>query len=107
MSRRADGPGPPGNVRGTGGDPPALALGRPLVVTDVGGFRETVEAAGCGVVVPPRDPGAIAEALATLLADPGECRRLGEAARVAADGPYSWARIAARTIDEVYARPAG
>ncbi len=85
----------------------ALALGRPLVVTDVGGFRETVEAAGCGVVVPPRDPGAIAEALATLLADPGECRRLGEAARMAADGPYSWARIAARTIDEVYARPAG
>lgn len=80
----------------------ALALGRPVVVTDVGGFRETVEGAGCGLVVPPRRPEALAEALATLLADPEERRRLGEAARAAADGPYSWARIARRTIDEVY-----
>lgn len=82
----------------------ALALGRPLVVTDVGGFRETVEGAGCGVVVPPRDPEALGEAIAALLDDPAERRRLGAAGRAAADGPYSWSRIARRTIDEVYAR---
>ena len=81
----------------------ALAFGKPLVATDVGGFRETIEGAGCGLIVPANDPAALASALATLLSDSEERERLGRASRAAADGPYSWAVIAQRTIDEAYA----
>ncbi len=50
----------------------AMACGRPVVVTDVDGARESVppaDAAGC--VVPPDDPAALAAALLRLLTDPG------------------------------------
>lgn len=48
----------------------ALASGRPVVATSVGGTPEIVPARGPGRVVDPRDPGAIAEALCELLARP-------------------------------------
>ncbi|MEW6583842.1 MAG: GT4 family glycosyltransferase PelF, partial [Actinomycetota bacterium] len=57
----------------------AMASGRPTVSTDVGGVREAVGDAG--LVVPPRDPGAIAAACLDLLGDPGRRRHLGRAAR--------------------------
>ena len=45
----------------------AMACGRPVVATDVGGVREAV--ADCGIVVPPRDHQGLGEGLATLLLD--------------------------------------
>jgi glycosyltransferase involved in cell wall biosynthesis len=74
-----------------------LAFGKPMVLSDVGGFRELVEEHGAGRLVPPGDPVALAEAIAALLADAGERERLAERARAAAAGPYSWDRIAERT----------
>jgi glycosyltransferase involved in cell wall biosynthesis len=47
----------------------SLAAGRPVVATDVGGIGEVL-AGGGGIVVPPADPAATAEALNTLLSDP-------------------------------------
>jgi glycosyltransferase involved in cell wall biosynthesis len=80
----------------------ALAFGKAIVVSDVGGFSEL---AGIGAVrlVAPGDPGALHEGLTDLLGDPGERERLGVAALAAARGPYSWAEAARRTI-EVYRR---
>lgn len=75
----------------------ALAFGKPTVLTDVGGFSEVAEI-GAARLVPPRDPGALAAALAELLADPGARERLAEGARLAARGPYSWREAAARTL---------
>jgi glycosyltransferase involved in cell wall biosynthesis len=75
-----------------------LAFGKPMVLSDVGGFRELVEEHGAGRLVPPGDPGALAEAIGDLLADPGERERLAEKARAAAAGPYSWDTVAERTI---------
>jgi glycosyltransferase involved in cell wall biosynthesis len=75
-----------------------LAFGKPMVLSDVGGFRELVEEHGAGRLVPPGDPGALAAEISALLADPGERERLAERARVAAAGPYSWDSIAQRTI---------
>jgi glycosyltransferase involved in cell wall biosynthesis len=72
----------------------ALALGRPVVVTDVGGMGEVVAESGAGVVVPADDPDALAAAVAGLLADPARCAAMAAAARAAADGPYAPARIA-------------
>ncbi|HEX8053715.1 MAG TPA: glycosyltransferase family 4 protein [Thermoleophilaceae bacterium] len=76
----------------------ALAFGKPMVLSDVGGFGE-VASHGAARLVPPGDPAAVAAALNELLADEGERARLAEAARRAADGPYSWNRIANRTLD--------
>ncbi|HEY7076911.1 MAG TPA: glycosyltransferase family 4 protein [Solirubrobacteraceae bacterium] len=56
----------------------AQACGIPQVATDVGGTREAV-VPDTGVLVPPRDPGALAAALAELLLDPGRRARLAAA----------------------------
>jgi glycosyltransferase involved in cell wall biosynthesis len=76
----------------------ALAFGKPIVMTDVGGFGE-VAAHGVGRLVPPEDPGALATALGELLADPAERDRLAAGARAAAAGPYSWDAIAEQHLD--------
>jgi glycosyltransferase involved in cell wall biosynthesis len=51
--------------------------------------------------VPPGDPGALATAIGELLASQDERTRLERKAAAAAAGPYSWDRIAQRTL-EVY-----
>ncbi|MFJ4621019.1 GT4 family glycosyltransferase PelF [Streptomyces sp. NPDC088812] len=58
----------------------AMSCGRATVSTDVGGVREAV--GDTGLVVPPRDPAAMAAAALELLADPGRRRAMGEAARL-------------------------
>ncbi|HEV3376547.1 MAG TPA: glycosyltransferase family 4 protein [Thermoleophilaceae bacterium] len=75
-----------------------LAFGKPMVLSDVGGFRELVEDHGGGRLVPPGDPGALAEAIGELLASAGERERLTDRARAAAAGPYSWDTVAERTL---------
>ena len=57
----------------------AMASGLPVVATDVGGVAEAVGEAG--VLVPPRDSGAVAAACVRLLAHPHERKALGVAAR--------------------------
>jgi glycosyltransferase involved in cell wall biosynthesis len=56
-----------------------MACGRPVVATDVGGVGEAVGDAG--LLVPPRNPSAVAAACVRLLNDADERRALGEAAR--------------------------
>ncbi len=75
----------------------ALAFGRPLVLSDVGGFGEVAEL-GAARLTPAGDSEALAEVLRELLADPAERERLGQAAAAAARGPYSWDAIGERTI---------
>jgi glycosyltransferase involved in cell wall biosynthesis len=48
-----------------------------LVGTDLGGIRDIIEPGRTGILVPPNDPPALAEALRTLFKDPEEARRLG------------------------------
>ena len=59
----------------------AMAAGRPVVATAVGGNTELVSDGRTGVLVPPGDPGAIARAVGDLLRDPDRATRLGAAAR--------------------------
>ncbi|MFO7546971.1 MAG: glycosyltransferase, partial [Trueperaceae bacterium] len=66
----------------------AMAAARPVVVTDVGGSREVVGNDGCGVVVPPSDPGALARAILALVNDPERRRSMGSAARARARATF-------------------
>jgi glycosyltransferase involved in cell wall biosynthesis len=59
----------------------AMALGRPVVATPVGGTPELVADGETGLLVPPRDVEALAAALKRVLDDEGLRRRLGEAGR--------------------------
>jgi glycosyltransferase involved in cell wall biosynthesis len=77
----------------------ALAFGRPLVLSDVGGFSELAERDDAARVVPPGDPEALAAAINELLVDPAERDRLGQAAADAAATAYSWDSVAGRTMD--------
>jgi glycosyltransferase involved in cell wall biosynthesis len=71
----------------------ALAFGKPLLLSDVGGFPE-VAATGAARTVPAGDPGALHHALVELLADPAELAEMARSARAAAAGRYSWEQIA-------------
>ena len=75
----------------------ALAFGKPIVVSDVGGFPE-VAAHGAARLVSAGDREALAAAFAELLGDDAARTRLGSAARRAAEGPYSWDAIGGQTL---------
>jgi len=79
----------------------AMACGRPVVATAVGGLVDTVADGVTGDLVPPRDPAALGSALAALLAD--EERRVGYGAAGVkrARTRYRWSRVVADT-DAVY-----
>ena len=83
----------------------ALAAGfaKPVVASDVGELGQLVQATGMGLVVPPAEPLALAQAIARLLEDEGLARACREAAAAAARGPMAPRSVAGLTI-EVYAR---
>jgi len=75
----------------------ALAFGKPLLLSDVGGFGE-IAAAGAARAVPPGDSMALGEALRELLRDPARLDALAARARELAAGEYGWEGIARRTL---------
>jgi glycosyltransferase involved in cell wall biosynthesis len=86
----------------------AAACGRPMVATDVPGCREVVRPGETGLLVPPDDAPALAEAIATLAASPELRARYGAAARRLAVERFSADAIGRATV-ELYRRliPAG
>jgi glycosyltransferase involved in cell wall biosynthesis len=76
----------------------ALAFGKPVVLTDIGGFPE-VAATGAGRLVPAGDADALRDAVQWLIDDPSARARLGQAAIAAARGPYSWESAARQTLE--------
>jgi glycosyltransferase involved in cell wall biosynthesis len=57
----------------------AMAAGKAVVATDVGGIPEAVEEGVTGILVPPRNPQRLAEAMLSLLENPARARAMGEA----------------------------
>lgn len=85
----------------------AAASGLPVVAGDSGGVADAVRDGETAILVPPADPDAVVAAVARLLDDPRERRRMGEAARRAAETYYHWDRAAAEAwavLEEVAAR---
>jgi glycosyltransferase involved in cell wall biosynthesis len=76
----------------------AMAHGRPVVAGDVGGLRDLVVHEETGLLVPPRDVGALRIALERLLADRELRHRMGEAARARIGEHFTWRRFADETL---------
>jgi glycosyltransferase involved in cell wall biosynthesis len=74
----------------------AQACGTPVVASDHGGLVETVPR-GCGVLFPPGDVSALAEAITSLLNDQAKLSAYGSAAREHAR-TYAWPRIVDRLL---------
>lgn len=67
-----------------------MAAGMPVVASDFPLWRGIVEDAGCGVLVDPQDPDAIAAAINRLLADDEQAAAMGASGRRAVMAKYSW-----------------
>jgi D-inositol-3-phosphate glycosyltransferase len=81
----------------------AMACGVPVVASAVGGLTDSVVHGTTGLLIPGRDPAALAAAAGTLLADPAMRAAFGEAGARRARRWYSWPRVAAQT-ESVYLR---
>ncbi len=76
----------------------AMAYGRPVVASAVGGLLDAVEDGVTGIRVPPRDPAALRAAIDLLLRDRELRARLGAAGREAARTRFSWDAATAETV---------
>jgi glycosyltransferase involved in cell wall biosynthesis len=75
----------------------AMACGRPVVATAVGGLQDSVADGVTGDLVPPRDPERLGAVLAALLADDARRAAYGAAGVRRARSRYRWARVVADT----------
>lgn len=81
----------------------AMACGRPVIGAAVGGISFTVRDGVTGLLVPPRDPDALADRLGLLLRDSRLQARMGRNARRWVESAFAWSLTAQRTAD-LYAR---
>ena len=75
----------------------AMACATAVVASRVGGIPEVVDDGVTGLLVPPDDPGSLADAVNLLLRDVGRAAALGLAGRERAVAEFSWAAVAAQT----------
>jgi len=75
----------------------AMACGLPVAATTGGALPEVVEGGVTGILVPPGDAPALAEAIRTLLGDPDLRRRMGQAGRERVLERFSWRKAALQT----------
>lgn len=79
----------------------AMAAGKPVIATAVGGTGEAVTHGVTGLLVPASDPAALAEAIQTLLADPSRARRLAAAGQVRVQQEFS-AETMVQRVTHIY-----
>jgi glycosyltransferase involved in cell wall biosynthesis len=79
----------------------AMATGRAIVTTNMPGCRDAVEDGRSGIVVPPRDPCALAAAMRRLLDDPQACAAMGARSRRLAEDIYDVRRVNAILFGEM------
>src|SRR2546425_1655402 len=76
----------------------AMAAGLPVVASAVGGIVDVVEDGKTGLLVPPRNPEALADALERLLSNPTMLDEMGDEGRMRAPA-YSWDQLSPRILD--------
>jgi glycosyltransferase involved in cell wall biosynthesis len=83
-----------------------MALGRPVVATDVGCVRELLRDGADGLIVPPENPAALADAMERLVRNPERLRDMGRSARDRAEREYDRRAWTGRMVG-VYRRALG
>ena len=81
----------------------AAAMGLPVVATDIRGCRQVVDHGATGLLVPPHDPAALADAVADLVVDPDRRRSMGAAGREKARAAFDQRAVIDTTLG-VYGR---
>lgn len=77
----------------------AMASETPVVASDVGGLQFTVVPEVTGLLAPPQDSAAFANAIDRILANPDWQQQLGQAARKRMESKFSWQGVASQLID--------
>jgi glycosyltransferase involved in cell wall biosynthesis len=77
----------------------AMSCGLPVIANAAGALPEVVGSDGsAGLLVPPRDPRALAAAIHEVLSEPGRAERMGAAARARVEHVFQWERAAAELV---------
>lgn len=79
----------------------AMRAGKPIVATAVGGVPEMVEDGRTGIIVPPRDPASLADAVERMFTLPGLAESMGEAGRTVARSRFDIVRVTAQ-LERIY-----
>ena len=85
----------------------AMAMGRPIITTDVPGCRETVKRGVNGFLVPPRNTDALAEAMTMFLKDEGLCRKMGASSLEVVASRFAAEEVAVATLSVMGLLPSG
>lgn len=80
----------------------AMAAGKPIIATHVGGIPDIVQDGVNGLLVEPGDAGAAASAINRILSDRGLAKRLGQAGKALVREKYQWSQIAGQ-VASLYA----
>jgi glycosyltransferase involved in cell wall biosynthesis len=78
----------------------AMAAGKPIIASRIGGLPELIDDEKTGLLVPPEDPEALAKSIERLLSDPRLMQKMGEAGRRKAEKEFSAAAYIRNTIKE-------
>jgi glycosyltransferase involved in cell wall biosynthesis len=81
----------------------AMAMGKPVVATNVGGIPEVVEEGQTGFLIPARDPKAIAERVLSLCRDSARRLQMGRAARARVESNFTVQAVTAK-LETIYFR---
>jgi glycosyltransferase involved in cell wall biosynthesis len=80
------------------------AYKKPIIATNVGSIPEIVDDGKTGVLIPPNEPQALADAAIKLLEDPELMKKMGEAGHKKMKEEMDWDKIAERILERVYRR---
>ncbi len=80
-----------------------MAAGLPVIASDFPLWREIVDGAGCGLLVDPMDPAAIARAMQWIIDHPAEAAEMGRRGRAAVEHTYNWEAESTKLV-ELYRR---
>jgi glycosyltransferase involved in cell wall biosynthesis len=76
-----------------------MAMAKPIIATGIDGITEQITDGVDGILVPPKDPSALAEAVIRVLNDKERARNMGSSARKKVEEEFSVEKMVAKTED--------